>query len=372
MAKSKNSEAEGVDASIVQLDQYLKSNKGDHLNYEDTVTWKASTGSLLFDSELGGGFGPGGIKVNGASFAGKSSCVLTCFKNALETVENSKGLWFKAEGRLDQEMQDRSGAKFVFDVKDWKVGTIFVVESNIYEFIIDLINNLVKNNPNKIRYLFAIDSVDALIRRDDEEKEAKDGEKVGAGGLLMSLLFKKAGLVLNKLGHCLFALSQLRAKVETNQYAPKDQNKSVGGGGSNALVHGVNQVWNFKGRTKSVNIEDGGNVVGHYCVVDLSKGVKERIDVQVRYPIKHGRKGGNSVWLEHELGDLLIQWNFVEKNKAWFNFDPSFLKELSDNGFNVEDEFKIHGEANLKSWLEKNPEITKYLYQKFLKLFNEN
>jgi len=117
--------------------------------------------------------------------------------------------------------------------------TILVLESRIYEFVIDTINDLVKNNPNEIRYLFGIDSADALIRRDDDEKPTAEGEKVGAGGLLMSLLFKKAGAVLNKLGHCLFVLSQLRAKVETNQYAPKDQNKSVGGGGSNALTHGV-------------------------------------------------------------------------------------------------------------------------------------
>lgn len=370
MAKSNNTEA--IDSSITQLDQYLKANKEDHLNFEDTVNWKVSTGSLLFDAELGGGFGPGGYKVAGASFAGKTNCTLNCIKNGLETVPNSKGIWFKAEGRLDKEVMDRSGAKFVFDAKDWVVGTIFVVESNIYEFIIDLINNLVKNNPNKIRYFMAIDSADALIRRDDEKKDAKEGEKVGAGGLLMSLLFKKAGLILNKLGHCLFVMSQIRAKVETNQYAEKDQNKSVGGGGANGLTHGVNQVWNFKGRTKKMNIEENGKVIGHYCVIVLSKGVKERNDVRVAYPIRHGQVGGKSVWREYEIADFLIQWGFVEKSGAWLKFDSDFIEELNSEGFNVEPEFKIQGQGNLKTWLEKNEGVTQYLYQKFLKLFNEN
>lgn len=360
------------DTSKKQVEQFMQKFKGDHLNYQDTVTWKASTGSLLFDAELGGGFGAGGIKVNGASFAGKSNCVLTCVSNALETVENSKAVWVKSEGRLDEEVKARVNTTFVYSPDEWEVGTILVLESNIYEFVIDLINDLVKNNPNKYKYLFVIDSVDALIRRDDELKSSADGERVGAGGMLMSLLFKKAGLILNKLGHCLFAISQLRAKVEVNQYAPKDQNKSVGGGGSNALTHGVNQVWNFKGRNKTKNIEEGGKVVGHYCEIELSKGVKERIDINVKYPVKHGQTKGNSVWKEYEIADMLIQWGFVEKNKTWIAADADFISELREAGFEIEDEAKFQGTTKLKEWLEQNPEITKHLYAKFLKMFCEN
>ncbi|MDB4314581.1 hypothetical protein N9955_00980 [bacterium] len=370
-AKKKQTE-EKIDASKAQMSQRLKKHKDDHYNFEDTVKWQVSTGSLKFDVELGGGFRAGGIKVNGASFAGKTNCVLNCISNGLKTVPNSKGLWFDAEGRFDDEVRERTDAIVVDDVNDWEVGTLLVISSNTYEFFIDTINDLVKNNESEIRYFFCIDSVDALIRRDDAKKEAADGEKVGAGGLLMSLLFKKAGLILNKKGHCLFALSQLRAKVETNQYAPKDQNKSVGGGGANGLTHGVNQVWNFRGRTKSANIEEGDKVVGHYCVIDLSKGVKERTDIRVEYPIRHHQKGGKSVWLEYEVADLLLQWEDVTKAGSWLKFDDDFLKELNEAGFDLGDEFKIQGQAKLKTWLEENPEIIKYLYQKFLKMFNEN
>lgn len=371
MAKKEKQTEKVGDSSIALLDGHLKSHKEDHLNYEKSVDWTASTGSLLFDSVLGGGFKPGGIKVAGASFAGKSSSVLNCFKNGLETIPNCKALWVKAEGRLAEDIQERSGVKFVFKPEEWVVGTCFVLETNIYECVIDLINKLIKNNPDEIRYLFAIDSVDALIRRDDDEKDAAEGEKVGAGGLLLSLLFKKAGLILNKKGHCLFALTQLRAKVETNQYAPKDQNKSVGGGGSNALVHGVNQVWQFRGRTKQVNIEEKGSVVGHYCVIDLSKGVDEKIDVRVEYPIRHRMKGGKSVWLEKEIADLLIQWELVDKAGAWLTFSEDLIQELREAGFTIEDNFKIQGDAKLKDWLEQNPEVVQYLYKKFLKLFSE-
>jgi RecA/RadA recombinase len=360
------------DTSQKQMELLMQKFKGDHLNFQETVRWKASTGTLLFDAELGGGFGAGGIKVNGASYSGKTHAVLTCISNGLKTIPNSKGVWYDAEGRLDEEVKSRIDATFVYSASEWEVGTILVVETHIYEFVIDSINDLVKNNPNQYRYLFAIDSADTLIRRDDDEKTAAEGERVGAGGMLMSLLFKKAGAILNKLGHCLFVLSQLRAKVETNQYAPKDQNKSVGGGGSNGLTHGVNQVWNFKGRTKTKNIEEGGKVVGHYCEIELSKGVKERIDIVVKYPVKHGETKGKSVWKEYEISDLLVTWGFVEKRGAWVAFDADFIKELREAGFTVEDEFKVNGLTKLKDWLEENPEITNHLYQKFLKLFLEN
>lgn len=359
-AKSKKTQGEEEkDVSQGLVSQYLKKHKDDHLNFDETVEWKASTGSLRFDAELGGGFSAGGIKVAGASFAGKTNCVLTCFKNALETVDKAKGLWFKAEGRLDQEVMDRSGAKFVFNADEWEVGTILVLETNIYEFIIDLINELVKNNPNGFRYIMAIDSADALIRRDDEKKQANEGEKVGAGGLLMSLMFKKAGLILNKKGHCLFILAQLRAKVETNQYAPKDQNKSVGGGGSNALTHGVNQVWNFQGRTKSRNIEKDGKVIGHKCAIVLSKGVKERFDVLVEYPIKHGQKSGKSVWIEQEIIDLLLAWEFFVKGGSWFSTEPELLEYIQQ----VAPDFpeKVQGIDSLYNLLEANEALTNHL-----------
>lgn len=369
--KVKEDSEQVKDNSKKQVDEFMKKFKTDHLNFEETVKWKASTGSLIFDAELGGGFSAGGIKVNGASFAGKTNCVVTCVSNALATVANAKGVWFKAEGRLDDEVIERATCKFVYNVEDWEVGTVLVLDTNIYEFVIDLINSLVKNNPQKYRYIFVIDSVDALIRRDDESKPAEEGEKVAAGGLLLSLLFKKAGNVLNKLGHCLFAISQIRSKVE-GKYTAKDQNKKVGGGGSNALTHGVNQVWNFKGRKTDNNIVEDGKTVGHYCEIELSKGVKERIDVMVKYPVRHGQKRGKSVWVEYEIADLLLQWELIEKKGSWLSLEPEFLAELKQNGFEIDDDWKIQGTAKLKAWLEENPAINQYLYKKFIQMFCEN
>lgn len=297
-----------------------------------------------------------------------SHAVANCILNALKTVPNSKGLWVKAEGRLDDEIQERSGIKFVFSAEEWDVGTCFVLETNIFETTIDLINNLIKTNPDEYRYFMAIDSVDGLIRRDDAIKDSGESEKVGAAGLLMSVMFKKANLVLNKKGHCLFMINQIRSKIEVDKYAPKDQNQNVGKGGSNASTHAANQVWSFGGRNKSNNIEEGGDVVGHYCIIDLSKGVKERTDIRVKYPVKHGRTGGKSVWVEQELTDLLLSWGFVDKSGAWIKFGEELQDELKKvNGAKFVPQ-TLQGTTKLREWLEGEPEIVAYLYQKFLKL----
>lgn len=338
------------DASQKQLDAFLKKHESDHLNYEETVNWKCSTGSLLFDSELGGGYKPGAYKVNGASFAGKTHCILNCIKNALETIPNSKGLWIDAEGRLDEDVKKRAGLNFVYSSSEWEVGTCFVFQTNIFEAAIDLINDLVKNNIDDYRFIMGIDSMDCLIRRDDSSKKAEEAAKVGAAGLLTSLMFKKANLVLNKKGHCLFMLNQLRSSIDVNQYAPKDQNASVGGGGTNAPVHAANQVWNFLGRTKTSTIFDGDKAVGHYCRIKISKGVKERTDVTINYPVVYGRVGGNSVWKEYEIVDLLLQWGFLEKKGSWINSDEDLNKYLQE-------EIKMQGISNMYKRLEDDKDL---------------
>ncbi len=45
------------DAEI--LEKFLKDKKGHHYNFEESIDYKASSGSLQLDLNLNGGFGPG-------------------------------------------------------------------------------------------------------------------------------------------------------------------------------------------------------------------------------------------------------------------------------------------------------------------------
>lgn len=371
MAKTKDKTEEVKDTSINMLDAYLKKNKKDHLNFEKEVKWRVSTGSLLFDAEQGGGFTAGAYKVAGPSFSGKTHFTLGCIKSGLESIPKSKGLWIIPEGRLDDEVKERVGVKFVYSAEEWDYGTCFVLETNVYEVAFGLINDCVKNNPDENVYLMGIDSIDCLLRRDDVEKGFEDSEKVAAGGTLSSALFKRINGILNKKGHALFILDQIRASPKISKFEKSNPNDHVGKGGANATIHAANQIWYFSSRSKSIDIVEGTTTVGHYCRIGVCKGLKERTDILIEFPIKHGRKGGNSIWKEYEICDLLIQWEMIEKRGSWIYFTEELISELKSAGFEIEDEFKIQGDVKLKDWLEDNPKIVDFFYNKFLKLFTE-
>jgi hypothetical protein len=104
------------------------------------------SGSLNLDYELNGGFGPGVHRFAGASGGGKTSLSLDLLRNMFELVPRSKGFYVKAEGRLSESMMHRAGLKFVFSPDDWKEGTVFVLESNVYDLAIDSIRRLYSVN----------------------------------------------------------------------------------------------------------------------------------------------------------------------------------------------------------------------------------
>ena len=128
---------------------FLKNNKEDHFNYEEQVSYRVSSGSLEFDHHLDGGFGPGLHRFVGMNEGGKTSASLEVMKNFLK-MPKSKAVYFKAEGRLSDEMIKRCGVKFVFTHEEWEEGTCFVFESNIYETVVDLMRQLVSSNEENV------------------------------------------------------------------------------------------------------------------------------------------------------------------------------------------------------------------------------
>ena len=102
-----------IDSDI--LDKFLKAKKDDHYNFEKSVDYKASSGSLQLDLNLNGGFGPGLHRFVGMNEGGKTSAALEVMKNMLNTQKKAKGFYIKAEGRVSNEIVARSGIKIVFD-----------------------------------------------------------------------------------------------------------------------------------------------------------------------------------------------------------------------------------------------------------------
>jgi len=376
MAKKKE------DGSIITsnevLSSFLKSNKEDHYNFEDDFEYKVSSGSLQLDIQLGGGFGPGLHRFCGINEGGKTSAALEVMKNFLLTIPNAKGFYIKAEGRLSNEMKQRSGVPFTIKAEDWDVGTCFVFESNIYETVVDAMRNLVANNEEGIKYYFLLDAVDGLITKGDLDKTFEDSNKVAGGAVIAANFMKRMSIALAKRGHMAVFVSQVRADIKLDPYskAPIRQTSATGG---NALLHFANWILEFEPRfngdlilqdpnNKRIDLEKNP-AIGHWAKVTVKKSPNEKTNLQIPYPIRYGRKNGTSIWVEKELVDLLYAWEFMSRSGAWVKPSDDFIELVKDLELEIPDNFQ--GEKGLFKFIEDSPILIKFLISYFKKSIDE-
>jgi len=355
------------------IDSFLKdkNNKDFHYNDYKEEEYQIPTGSLNLDLALDGGFPSGAHRFTGVNEGGKTSCALAVAKNFQKHFKK-KGMvvYVKAEGRLSSELLARSGI-------DTSEDKFFKFDCNVFEKVFELIRMLVKQNPEGKKYMFIIDSVDALCRVNDFDKPFEESEQVAGGALVTSVFLKKMVLPISKLGHMLILTSQVRVEVSANPYASRGGPKAKQAGG-NAIKHYANYICEFEDRynpdiifpnPSASKIEDKGSPIGHFCKIRFRKSVNEKTGSQVRYPIKYGRTDGNSVWLEKEIIELMKLWGFFNQKGAWISVDESLIKDLSSNGFDFPE--KVQGENKLLDLLENNLKLTDYLYNYILKQISD-
>lgn len=296
-----------------------------------------------------------------------TSCALSFLKSFLNNSSKRRGVLVKAEGRLSKEMQQRSGVKFVFKAEEWEDGTCFVFESNVYETVIDLFRDLVKNNDEGIQYFFILDSVDGLILRNDLVKETEESNKVAGGAVLASTLMKKMAIALQKRGHIAIFISQVRADVQLDPYSKEPVRQTTATGG-NALLHFANFIFEFQPRF-------GGDVIlqnpdekqdtkknppiGHLCTVAIKKSPNEKTGLKIKYPIKYGRKNGTSNWIEREIFDLLSSSGCLMKKGAWLSWEEDFFNDSKLSGVELPE--KVHGVDKFNTLVETNESVRNYL-----------
>ena len=73
MARPKKIDASKTLTPNELMSSFLKNNEKDHYNFEEDHDYKISSGSLVVDYELGGGFGPGLHRFTGINEGGKTS-----------------------------------------------------------------------------------------------------------------------------------------------------------------------------------------------------------------------------------------------------------------------------------------------------------
>lgn len=355
------------------LGSFLKQNSSDHYNFEEAIEYKVSSGSLQLDLHLGGGLGPGLHRFVGMNEGGKTSAALSFMKNFLDKTPKAKGFYIKAEGRLSIEMRERSGIKFVFNADEWEEGTCFVFESNIYETVVDVMRQLVSKNDEANLYYFLLDSVDGLISKGDLDKSFEDSNKVAGGAVIAANFMKRLSIGLAKRGHIAVFISQVRADIKLDPYsrAPVRQTSATGG---NALLHFANWILEFESRNKgdlilkssTEKIDPVTNpIVGHFAKVTVKKSPNEKTNLTIPYPIKYGRTNGSSIWVEKEIVDLLMLWEFITKKGSWLSATEEFDELLVENGFPRFE--KIQGQEALFNFIEADKNLSNFLINYFKK-----
>jgi len=349
----------------------LKATKDTHYNFHERKTWQCSTGSFILDALLGP-ISPGVVRLCGPAGSGKSSQALEILRNFLISGKNRKGVWVLAEGRgLSEEMIARCGLKFVYDAEEWEDGTVFILETNIFETFIKVMADLSINNPEGTCYGFVLDSVDGLILEADSKKEIDGESKVAGVPALSKKMFQKLSVSLFKRGHFLIAMSQVTSDIKINPYAKQAPRLGSFSGGS-ALNHAADWIieygMSYKGDfimpSSGGTLDDGKTrALGRLVKVTILKSVLEKSKlITTTYPIKFGRKP-SGIWLEREIGDMLFSWGKAVKKTSWITMSPDTVKEIADAGFEFPE--KIQGEDNFYQELENHPEIVKFYYEKF-------
>jgi RecA/RadA recombinase len=354
------------------LGSLLKGYSDDHYNFIEGRKTLVSTGSLILDQYVK--ITQGIHRFVGYSQSGKTSESLLVLKNFLEKYPKSKGFYIKAEGRLGDNIRQRSGVKFVFDNDSWENGTCFVLESNIFESICDILSSLVKKCADQdVRLFIIIDSVDALRLKSDESREY-GAEKVAGPQAIMKRFLAKMSIPLDKYGAVCIAISQVTSSIKIDPYS-KEPPRMVSGSGGWGLTHFANQIIQYEPVYSGDQIlEDDkakpnpitNKILGHWVTVTLVKSDSENQNIKLKYPIRHERKDGNSIWREYEIIGVMSMFDLLKKKGAWFSFDPSFKEELEKNGASeIPDLF--HGENEVFTWLENNKVVCDYIYDKFQK-----
>jgi RecA/RadA recombinase len=351
---AKKKTTEGL-SPVEQIQSYLKENKEDHYNFDETPEYTVSSGSLLLDIEMGGGIRPSIIRASGVAEGGKTSCALSFARNFQSSLDNSMAIYIKSEGRLSLDMIARSGV-------DTSPDKWFVYKSNIFESVLQLMRDLITNNPTECKYFFIIDSMDAMVPKKDMDRSFEDSDKVAGGSVLSSNFLKKMALGIATKGHICFMISQVRSKVSIGYDTgdPKITNAS----GGNALLHYSDWILEFQPRyQKDMIPPKSDEPEGHHCKVIFRKSANEKTGKKVEYPIKYGRTNGRSIWTEYEVIGMLLQWEMAKTSGSWIIVGDSLIDELKEAGLDMA--AKHQGEDNFRKYLEDNVEICNFLFDKF-------
>jgi hypothetical protein len=353
------------------LNSLLKGYSDSHYNGIKKEVYNISSGSLNLDTYIKVKTGQT-IKIGGATGeVGKTSQSLLFAKNYMETVPNSKTIYINAEAKFGEEIRGRSGMIFTESPEEWVSGSVFVLNTNIFDTICDILTSLLKQLNEAGQHLcIIIDSIDMLILKSSLEKEISAGKKPAGVNYLTKELFRRIGHSINSYGALLIMIAQYSATFQLDPYA-KAAPQMMEGNQTNALNHQVSYALYYRQRFNGDYILEKekekpdpitNKILGVNAKVEIKKSATDNSGITVTVPIRKGIVG-SQVWKEKECVDAAIMWDLLKRAGPWFSFSEDIVKQAKESGIELKE--KIQGINGVYEYFEQNKDACNWFYDKF-------
>lgn len=353
------------------LGELLTSGKAYHYNFDDPMNTPISTGSMILDSIIKIRAGSTVRLCGEGAELGKTSQCFVLAENYMKVVPNSKTLLVTAESRLSPEMQARSGQKFVDTFEQWVPGTIFILRSNIFDYVADTVEKLMKTMKILGEHLCVIiDSLDGLLlKADSEEESISDNTKVAGVPKLTKLFFRRVGLLNWASDGLILVTSQYSQGISLDKYV-KDAVRQGSASGGSAASHQSDYTFMYMRRNKSDYILENDKLAYHpvtnkiialNATIEIQKSATDVSGAKVKIPIKKGRIG-SQIWIEKEVADLIVAYQLIFKKGSWLTFDENVKKQAIDEGIELKD--SVQGVNQLCDYLSENKQVFEWFRSK--------
>jgi recombination protein RecA len=321
MADEKNEKRKVLETAMAQIDRQYGKGSIMWLG-EDRIVNVAviPTGSLSLDVALGVGGVPRGrvIEIFGPESSGKTTLAL----HIVAEAQKHSGLaaFVDAEHALDAIYARKLGVD---------TDNLLISQPDTGEQALEITETLVRSGALDV---VVVDSVAALVPRAEIEGEMGDAQ-MGLQARLMSQAMRKLTAAISKSKTSVIFINQIREKIGVMFGNPETTT------GGRALKFYSSVRLDIR---RIAAVKEGENVVGNRTKVKVVKNKVAPPFREAQFDIIYGE--GIS-WIG-DLLDLAVQNNIIEKSGTWFSYGDERLGQ---------------GRANVKRYLEDNPELLNVL-----------
>jgi recombination protein RecA len=250
------------------------------------------TGSVGLDLALGCGGYPRGrvIEIYGPESSGKTTLTL----HAIAQVQAAGGCaaFIDAEHALDVTYARKLGVK---------IDELLISQPDTGEQALEITETLVRSGAVD---LVVIDSVAALVPKAEIEGEMGD-QHMGLQARLMSQALRKLTAVVSRNGASVIFINQIRMKIGVVFGSPETTT------GGNALKFYSSVRLDIR---RIGSVKDGEVAIGNHTRVKVVKNKMAPPFREAEFDIMYGV----GISRPHELIDLGVARNFIEKSGAWY------------------------------------------------------